>query len=426
MAALLSNRPALWKPNVMICCRSWTGCCGSWRELARTNIATSLLAQIEALRSRWIAAVEPLSAKEQWKLAAVYAGMYGGVRRKPWEQLVEADKLVLRESAKCHEDMLKYGPVLPENLSLEEEEQVADETLQHLELGGKRNALVLWKHQTWRAFIAGARINDNGRPRLAAHFDALRKQARLKILRREIGGRWDRQVALLGAPSSSQMGEAVENTLIQFCDLIQDRLAWHENVWKPLQEELRCLGFLWDKFIAAQPVSAGAFGELARIERAVVIGLAPILFSRLNKLKSARVTDELSSLRPHLELAARTFRRPHLTAQLAHSVGRRDASGYAEAYWRLAEVRSLRPQFELRRSLLSQLVTAAPAWAAAIRNREGVHSAGQVPGDLMEAWTWRQLNDELVRRAAGFLESFQRQSQKLRPESRRRTVDLNA
>src|SRR5260370_11426326 len=150
--------------------------------------------------------------------------------------------------------MLKYGPVLPENLSLEEEEQVADEILQHLELGGKLNDLVLWKHQTWRAFIAGARINDNGRPRLAAHFDALRKQARLKILRREIGGRWDRQVALLGAPSSSQMGEAVENTLIQFCDLIQDRLAWHGKLLEPPQEELRCLRVLWDKVIAGQPV----------------------------------------------------------------------------------------------------------------------------------------------------------------------------
>src|SRR5260370_34541787 len=123
--------------------------------------------------------------------------------------------------------MLKYGPVLPENLSLEEEEQVADEILQHLELGGKLNTLLLWKHQTWRAFIAGARINDNGRPRLAAHFDALRKQARLKILRREIGGRWDRQVAPLGAPSSRQMGGAGGNTVIHVSDPIQDVLAWH-------------------------------------------------------------------------------------------------------------------------------------------------------------------------------------------------------
>src|SRR5262249_22313935 len=40
-------------------------------------------AQIESLRDRLIAAVEPLSAKEQWKLAAVYAGMYGGIRTRP-------------------------------------------------------------------------------------------------------------------------------------------------------------------------------------------------------------------------------------------------------------------------------------------------------------------------------------------------------
>src|SRR5215472_11013267 len=42
----------------------------------------------------------------------------------------------------------------------------------------------------------------------------------------------------------------------------------------------------------------------------------------------------------------------------------------------------------------------------------------------MYAWTWRQLNDELVRRASLSMESLQGQSERLREELRRVTVDL--
>src|SRR5262249_24032567 len=356
-------------------------------------------AQIVDLRDRLIAAVEPLSAKEQWKLAAVYAGMYGGIRRRPWEQLVDFVKLVHREAADCQETILKYGPVLPDNAPLEEGEEVADQILQHLELGGKLNSLVLWQHKSWKGFIGGARMNGNGPPRLAAHFDALRKLARLKILRRDLGARWDRQVAPLGATPSSQMGEALENTLIQFCDLIQDCLDWQARIWMPLQEELRSLGFLWDKFMAGQPVSAGAYGELARIERAVVINLVPILFSRLNRLMSIRINGELHGFRRHLEFDARNFPRSSVPPHLPDSPAQLDSAGSAKAYPRLADVRGRQPDLEARRMLLSQLVTAAPAWAACIRNRDGVHGGEEVPGDPVAAWAWRQLNDELVRRA---------------------------
>jgi very-short-patch-repair endonuclease len=283
---------------------------------------------------------------------------------------------------------------------------------------------MLWKHKSWKRFIASARVNGSGRPRTAAHFDALRRVARLKILRRDLGARWDRQVAPFGAPPSNQMGEALENTLLQFCELIQNYLRWQANIWMPLQEELRSLGFLWDKFIAAQPVCAGAHGELARIERAIVVGLVPILFSRLNMLKAMRINDELNALRNHLALAARNFTGSRVTAQLAASAARLDSVAYAEAYSRLAGICSRHPLFDLRRSLLSQLGTAAPDWAACIRNRQGIHGVGEIPGDPIQAWTWRQLNDELAQRAGVSIDSLQSRSEKLREELRRVTVDL--
>jgi very-short-patch-repair endonuclease len=74
--------------------------------------------------------------------------------------------------------------------------------------------------------------------------------------------------------------------------------------------------------------------------------------------------------------------------------------------------------------LLAKLETAAPAWAGAIRNRTGVHGRGEPPRDVASAWTWRQLNDELDRRASVSLEALQTENEKLHEQLRRVTVEL--
>jgi very-short-patch-repair endonuclease len=379
--------------------------------------------QLEDLAARLAAAVEPLSGKEKWKLAAVYAGKYGGTHRQPWEQLVAFIQFVHREAAAAQESLLEYAPVLAETTDLEHQQSVADDILEYLETGGTLGTLALWKHKEWSQFIASARVNG-GRPRLKAHFEALRKLARIKILRRDLGSRWDRQIAPLGAASSSEMGTAVENTLIQFCDPIRDCLGWHVRTWAPLQEELQGLGFKWDKFITAQPICIGAYGELTRIERAVVLALSAILSARLHRLKWQRINRELQELRQRLELAQVNFNSSRVIAELAEAAGRMDSVRYSQACARLSDVRSRDADLRLRRALLHQLETTAPAWARCIRNREGVHGAGTLPGDPSHAWTWRQLTNELEQRSATSLEDLQNQSERLREKLRRVTVDL--
>ncbi|PYX92378.1 MAG: hypothetical protein DMG67_07080, partial [Acidobacteria bacterium] len=378
--------------------------------------------QIESLAARLMQAVEPLSRKEEWKLAAVYAGKYGEARRQPWEQLIALVQRIHREAAAAQESLLEYGPALSEGMALEEQEKIAIEILAHIEQGGILGRFILWKHKPWKAFMATARVND-GRPRLAEHFKILRQLCRLKTLRRNLAVRWDRQIASLGAAPSNQMGEAIENTLIQFCSPIEDCLGWHENIWVPLQQELESLGFCWERFMAQQPVCIGAYGELVRLERAAT-ALIPVLSIRLEQLKLLRFNNELQILGERLELARQGFDSSRVTAQLAHAVNCMDPAAYAEAYVRLAEVTGRRPDLGLRYSLLDRLEGAAPAWASCIRNRDGIHGGGELPGDPTRAWNWRRLNDELERRDHVSLESLQNQSEKLREQLRRVTVDL--
>jgi very-short-patch-repair endonuclease len=379
--------------------------------------------EIEGLSAALAQAVETLSGKDKWKLAAVYAGKYGDVHRQPWDQLVSFVRLVHREAANAQESFVKYGPEASESSAVKEKERIAGEILVHLEDGGKLGSLTLFTHKAWSQFLEQTKVN-HARPRLPEHFHALRQFFRLKGLREDLAARWDRQVATLGTPHSHEMGEEVEKTLVQYCDSIEDCLSWQERTWVPLQQRLADVGFRWDKFLAEQPAVVGSDGELARIHIAVNDALLPILDSRFKKLKLLQLEEEFRDLKNRLKLAARVAKASKVIGQLLAAVGDENSNRYRGAYDRLLELKSKQADLDLRRALLAKLETAAPAWAGAIRNRTGVHGRGEPPRDVASAWTWRQLNDELDRRSSVSLEALQAKNEKLREQLRRATVEL--
>src|SRR5467141_668196 len=392
-------------------------------DLWESGAAQNSPGEIEGLSAALAPAVEPLSGKDKWKLAAVYAGKYGDAHRQPWDQLVSFVRLVHREAANAQESFVKYGPQLSAEHALEDQERIAGEILGHLENGGKLGSFTLFTHKSWSQFLEQTKVN-NARPRLPEHFQALRQLFRLKGLRADLGARWDRQVATLGTPHTSELGEELEKTLMQYCDSIEDCLDWQENMWLPLQQQLKDIGFRWDKFLAEQPAVVGSDGELARIRIAVADALLPILDSRFKKLKLLQLEEEFRDLKGRLKLAARVAKASKVIAQLLAAVNDENSNRYREAYGRLLELKSKQADLELRRALLAKLETAAPAWSAAIRNRTGVHGRSEPPRDAASAWTWRQLNDELDRRASVSLETLQAKSEKLREQLRRATVEL--
>jgi len=392
-------------------------------DLWDAGAAQSSSDEIAAMTAASVQAVEPLSGKDKWKLAAVYAGRYGEAHRESWDQLVSFVLLVHREAANSQESFVKYGPEIAGDMSREDQERILDEILAHVEEGGKLGSFALFTHKSWSKFIEQAAVN-NARPRIAEHFHALRRLLRLNGLREDLRTRWDRQVAVLGAPRSSEMGDEVEKTLMQYCETIEDCLGWQERIWLPLQQKLKDLGFRWEKFLAEQPAVLGPEGELVRIGKAVTEGLLPILDSRFKKLRLIELEEVRSELKDRLKLAARVAKASKVIGQLLAAVNDENSNRYREAHERLLELKSKQADLDLRRALLAKLETAAPAWAGAIRNRTGIHGRSEPPRDVASAWTWRQLNDELDRRSSVSLETLQGKNEKLREQLRRTTVEL--
>jgi very-short-patch-repair endonuclease len=392
-------------------------------DLWDSHAPVCLPGEIEGLAAALSRAIEPLSGREKWKLAAVYAGKYGDVHRQPWDQLVALVRLVHREAGCVQESLFKFGPEASGDSSVKEQERIATEIVAHLEEGGKLGSLTLFAHKSWSQFLEQTKVN-NARPSLLEHFRALREFLRLQGLRQDLRVRWDRQMVPLGAPSSKEMGEEPEKTLIQYCNSIEDCLGWQERIWRPLEQQMSDLGFYWEKLLAERPAIIGSDGELKRIGKAVDDELLPVFESRFKKSRLLQLEEERRELKTQLKLVSRMAKASKVTSRLLTAVSEEDTSRYREAYDHLLELKSKQADLDLRRALLAKLEGAAPAWASAIRNRSGVHGRGEPPRDAPSAWAWRQLNDELDRRDSVSLEVLQAKSEKLQEQLRRVTVEL--
>src|SRR5437762_1419147 len=81
---------------------------------------------------------------------------------------------------------------------------------------GKRlGKLALLTHGAWKRFIGETRV-ASGEPKSATHFQALRAHILLAIMRRDLGGRWDRQMVPQGAPAWAGLSEKPPEDIAHF------------------------------------------------------------------------------------------------------------------------------------------------------------------------------------------------------------------
>lgn len=368
-------------------------------------------------------AVEPLSGKERWKLAAVYAGKGGGAHREPWDNLVSSVEQVHLEAAKAQEILLRYGTTISNDTSYEEQEQIANEVYAHLRQGGDLGVFALLTRKRWKRLLETSRVNG-AQPTAAEHFLAIGRRCRIKMLRRDLALRWDRQMAVLGAASAREMGEEIEKSALQFCAPIRECLDWNSRTWAPLENDLKEFGFLWDRFIAEQLAIIGADGELIRLRKAVEESLRPILGARLDHFRWTEVDTQWGGLLESLAIARRLVPTSRVIASLHEAVETLDPQRYRESYARLSELLVLRSDLRRRNALLEKLDGAAAQWAATVRGRKGVHANAAPPGNPEDAWIWRQLHDELERRAAVSIDELQVSIDGLNDQLREVTVQL--
>ena len=324
-------------------------------------------------------------------------------------------------NAKIH--LMRHDPRLPAVPSLPDQKRIVAEILRHLEGGGKLQWLVLLIRRRWKTWINGASVGGQ-RPHLLEHFRALAALIDLTLCRNDLIVRWDRQMAALGAPGSDRLSpDQPEASCDQFTPQIRACLEWYANEWGPIEVELRELGFRWEAFLAESPPNLANHGDLLLLGEAVR-QLPHALETWANAIQWQETDASLAGMARVLATAGgKTPAR--VVEGLRQAVKANDPVAYREQYRRLVELHGLRDDLNRRDEQLAHLGRAAPAWAAAIRDRREPHNDGMVPGNAEPAWLWRQLDEELGRRGQTSLQEIQGKIERLdsRTPARDRRAD---
>ncbi len=276
---------------------------------------------------------------------------------------------------------------------------------------------------SWKLVVQNVTVNEET-PSLPEHFEALHLSYKLDKARQELIDNWKKLIASQGGLGIAELGGAPETVCKQEVPRIKKYLEWYESVWTGLEKELELQGFKWHKFMDEAPTDTSEYGDLIRLREVVYNNLPNILSIEEKRRRFKQYQEKLSDLNKCLELTAGVTSEGGVVQKLKKAVANQDVKLYRETFEYLVELHKKESILKQRRNLLSSLEKVAPAWAAAVRNREGIHGNAEIPGQPEEAWKWRQLNDELEHRAAKSIEDLLKKIEQLNSDLRRVTSSV--
>ncbi|WP_207635742.1 AAA domain-containing protein [Syntrophothermus lipocalidus] len=363
---------------------------------------------------------------ELWELAIAEAGMKGEKHKEPWQKLLELTDQIDDYLADCQDLLMLHRPQLAreEDILYEEQETLCQRVASELERrGGKVNKLSLILNPTLRRFTQNARV-ASGQPQLPEHFKALAAAARLAQLRKELWQRWNYLIEERGGPSLGVLEGEPERVASRYGHRIKYWLGFWKDLFLPLKEKIEDEGFKWDIFRQLQNPDFSEGGELRVLGDALLEQLPEILKSRVLTLRQSKAIDEITELEKKLLEVSKGAKESGIIEKLSVAVRKLDVEAYRELIKRIADLKKKQGDFRDRQQLLACLECVAPGWAEAIRSRKGVHGKEDIPGDPYVAWQWRQLNDELTRRASTSIPELQEELEKKTTVLRQVTTEL--
>ncbi|MGA2000411.1 MAG: AAA domain-containing protein [Terriglobales bacterium] len=369
-------------------------------------------AQFDRMLARAIMAIEFLRDRAPWQLDAIQAGRDGDEAKQVWVSLTQLIESTWQEVQDCHVLLMAHGPRLHDQRSPHELLPIVDEIIQHIEAGKSFGLLTKLTKPGWQQLISVTYIG-NRRPILnePTDFRAVRALLRTQLIRQKLVERWERQIAAQGGPTAAELGEKPELVCRQFVPQIQACVDWHSATWLALEAEFQQLGFGWSAYLQLTPPQTGNNAELRRLRDAVLGDLERILKARAGWLRLQHLEQVWSECRA---LVPQTDQTDAVVArQLRQALHEAAPTTYQESYEELVRLKNLEPDLMMRRKLLGRLEHAAPTWASAIQNRHPRHSTPEPPGEPLAAWEWRQMHDELERRANVSIEEVQQRIEHL-------------
>lgn len=386
-----------------------------WRAQHATEDAILLLGQFKGTLTAFGVDLDALS---EWQKHLVVAGHTGGAEWKLWESL-EREVVDAHRRWESHRGLLVECEVTGELADgCEAGRSVCAEILRYLEGGSTVGRLQLILHSRWRALVSAMRV-DGHRPATPKHFRAIAAHFEILESRASLERRWRRQAEAVGLPAFRNFGGQPEPALLSLVGGFAALGSWWRDRWAGIVRHATDAGLDLDSLRQVHATAAGTVLPFERDQdfvRKTVAAAVDVKLAVVQSLCATRRLGELEALLSNHE--------GEVITRLRASVSDRDAAGYDLALAELKRLTAKQDIWQERRKLTARLAVTAPGWADALRARAGVHGCTQSPGDPATAWRWRQLHQEIDRRAALNESELLRRLEQRRRELRDATADL--
>lgn len=358
---------------------------------------------------------------EDWCFQAVLAGRRGGGYRQVWGNLIAlicqtnefAESIVVQNLGK----VVSINGDLPTSDALVALEQLRG----HLAKKNKVNKMALVFHPNWKNVLELIEINGK---KITTQKDCeiVLNHLRLTEKREELGALWDELIAKGGGPKFSELGNEPEQLCLQRIPRIEACLQWDETIFALIKEQLEKVGFA-EKVLFNQTEFATQFDEIKYL-----LTVCYVLIPACGEAAKI-ITFDLQEVEKQLivickQLVSGKAEDSMLCQNLAFAAKDYDPKGYQLHYQTLSDFYLKYSHLNERTRILEALKPVAPDWYAQIKNRVDLHGGNQVPGNVKDAWLWKQFVGILDEIAAESFEDLQKRSERLNIEFRKVTTKL--
>lgn len=334
---------------------------------------------------------------QSWRPFAIVAGIHGAFERQVWVTLIEKIESAVESSAK-YSLTLQHRATLSSDIAIHKQFELLNQICDHLESGGKLGFLQLATKSEWRQLVKGVKVTA-GVPTHLEHFNALRQIADLKAKRLDLEELWNTLIGNQINQPFEQLGTAPEQACRPLIPEINRCLDWNDVVWSPLGSQLKAYGLKLDELLSALPRETTQVAEYMVIEKFAKSQLILLVETEVARRKLKEIEAKFASLKNLVTEIDPSRPDQGCVGRITKAVIKKDVIAYEKELDYLRRILAVIPLVSERDRLLLSLKEFAPSWTNLLTQRISPHDQAIAPGNINQAWLWRQLIDVLDERS---------------------------